>query len=206
VTRLSVLFIDNFDSFSFNLVDEFEKRGCAVSVWRNDIPAARALELALALPAPRLIVISPGPGRPESAGCCVELIRLARGRIPMLGVCLGHQAMVAALGGTVAGAGEIVHGKASKIEHDGEGVFAGLPDPLTVGRYHSLVGTTIPDGLQVRARCGELVMAVSNNEERLIGLQFHPESILTPEGGILLQSILEWAQSWPEAETQCAST
>jgi anthranilate synthase component 2 len=199
---LSVLFVDNFDSFSFNLVDEFQKRGCTVSVWRNDLPAERALELALAMPAPRLIVISPGPGHPESAGCCVELIRLARGRVPVLGVCLGHQAMVAALGGTVAGAGEIVHGKASKIEHDGEGPFADLPNPMTVGRYHSLVGTTIPSALKVRARCGELVMAVSNAEERLIGLQFHPESILTPQGGILLQSILEWAASWPGAEAE----
>ena len=195
MSALNVLFVDNFDSFSFNLVDEFQKRGCAVSVWRNDVSAERALELALALDEPRLIVLSPGPGRPEDAGCCVELIRLARGRVPLLGVCLGHQALVSALGGTVDGAGEIVHGKASAIEHDGLGIFAGLPNPLTVGRYHSLVGATIPDALEVRARYGDLVMAVSNAEDRLVGLQFHPESILSPQGGILLQSILEWIEA-----------
>ncbi|MBL4847952.1 MAG: aminodeoxychorismate/anthranilate synthase component II [Planctomycetes bacterium] len=187
----SVLFIDNFDSFTFNLVDEFARRGCEVAVWRNDISAERALELVLAMPLPRLIVLSPGPGRPERAGCCEELVRLAKGRVRLLGVCLGHQALVTALGGVVTGAGEIVHGKSDRIEHEGVGVFAGLRSPLTVGRYHSLVATTLPPALSVRARCGELIMAVEG--EGLLGLQFHPESILTPEGGILLERVLAWA-------------
>jgi anthranilate synthase component 2 len=190
---LSVFFVDNFDSFSFNFVDELEKRGCQVSVWRNDLPAERALELALALPAPRLIVISPGPGHPRDAGCCVELIRLARGKVPLLGICLGHQALTVALGGEVSGAGEIVHGKASRIEHTGEGLFSGLPSPLAVGRYHSLVATRVPDDLVVRARLGELVMAVEGRSQRLAGIQFHPESILTPQGGILLERVIAWA-------------
>jgi anthranilate synthase/aminodeoxychorismate synthase-like glutamine amidotransferase len=189
-----VLFVDNFDSFSFNLVDELRRRGAEVAVWRNDVPAARLLELAEALPAPRLIVLSPGPGHPKDAGSCVELIRLARGKVPVLGVCLGHQALVEALGGTVGGAGEIFHGKTGRVTHDGEGLFRGLPDPLTVGRYHSLVATEVPDGLTVRARCGDLVMAVEGKEEKLAGLQFHPESILTPQGGRLLENALAWAK------------
>jgi len=189
----SVLLIDNFDSFTFNLKDELAKRGCPVAVWRNDLPAARALELALALPAPRLIVLSPGPGHPAEAGCCVELVRLARGQVPLLGICLGHQALVHALGGTVAGAGEIVHGKASPIEHDGSGLFRDLPSPLLVGRYHSLVATAVPAALRVTARYRELVMAVEGVDAKLAGVQFHPESLLTPWGGRLLANALTWA-------------
>ncbi len=191
--KLEVFFIDNFDSFSFNLVDEFERRGCRVWVWRNDIDAKRALELAQSLQAPRLIVLSPGPGHPRDAGCCVELIKLARGKIPVLGICLGHQALIEALGGEVDRAGEIVHGKASRIDHTGLGLFTGLPSPLAVGRYHSLVATRVPEELTVRATKGELVMAVESPTEMLAGLQFHPESILTPQGGILLERIIAWA-------------
>ncbi len=190
---LSLLFIDNFDSFSFNLVDEFAKRGCRVEVWRNDIPAARALEIVRSLPAPRLIALSPGPGRPADAGCCVELVRLASGEVPILGVCLGHQAIVHALGGEVGAAPEIIHGKASPIEHDGAGPFAGLASPMMVGRYHSLVATTVPESLAVTARFGDVVMAVEHRKQRLLGLQFHPESILTTLGGVLIQNIIAWA-------------
>lgn len=191
---VNVLFIDNFDSFTFNLVDEFTRRGCRVDVWRHDVSAEHALELALALPAPRMIVLSPGPGAPADAGCCVELIRLARGRVPLFGICLGHQALVEALGGEVGGAGEIVHGKTAKLQHDGEGFFAGLTSPMMVGRYHSLVATRVPDALEVRATCGELVMAVEAPGDHLAGVQFHPESILTPLGGVLLENVLSWAR------------
>lgn len=194
---MNVFFVDNFDSFSFNLVDELRRRGCAVEVWRNDLPAAAALEKALALPAPRLIVLSPGPGAPRDAGCCVPLVRLAReAGVPLLGICLGHQALVEALGGTVGPAPAIVHGKASRVDHDGEGVFAGLERPLTVGRYHSLTATEVPDELIVRAHtaAGEVVMAVEHRTAKLAGLQFHPESILTPLGGPLLERILAWAE------------
>jgi anthranilate synthase/phosphoribosyltransferase len=190
---LSVLFIDNFDSFTFNLVDEFARRDCKVTVFRNDIDAGRALALALAMPLPRLIVLSPGPGTPAEAGCCVELVRLAAGRVPMFGVCLGHQAIVEALGGTVGGAGAIVHGKASPIVHDGRGIFSGLPSPLTVGRYHSLAAVSVPRELVVRAHFGETVMAVEHLHTRIAGVQFHPESILTPLGGPLLDNVIAWA-------------
>lgn len=194
-SRLSVMFIDNFDSFVFNLVDEFEKRGCAVETWRNDIPASEALEKAMKLPLPRLVVLSPGPGRPDQSGCCVEMIRKAPGSLPIFGVCLGHQAIIEAFGGTVGRAGEIVHGKASLIDHTSEGLFLGLPSPLTVGRYHSLTGTTIPESLRVTARLKDLVMAVEHLSRKAAGVQFHPESILTPQGGLLIDNVMRWADS-----------
>ncbi len=203
---LNVLFIDNFDSFTFNLVDEFAKRGAAVHVYRNDLPAARALELALALPAPRLIVLSPGPSSPKEAGCCLELIRLAEGRVPLFGVCLGHQAIVEAFGGEVGYAGETVHGKVAAIRHTGRHVFAGLPSPFAAGRYHSLSARRMPSELEVLATArrldggeGELVMAVAHRSAPLLGVQFHPESILTPEGGLLLERIMAWTARWGEA-------
>lgn len=190
---MNVLFIDNFDSFTFNLVDEFEKRHCQVDVWRNDIPAQKALDLILSRPAPRLLVLSPGPSTPAQAGCCIELIRLAQGKVPMFGVCLGHQAMVEAMGGRVAGAGEIVHGKSSPVRHTGQGVFEGLPSPMPVARYHSLAAVEVPECLSVTARTGDVVMAVEHREARMLGVQFHPESILTPMGGRLLDNVLAWA-------------
>ncbi|MEM1041838.1 MAG: aminodeoxychorismate/anthranilate synthase component II [Bacteroidota bacterium] len=190
---MNILLIDNFDSFVFNSVDEFRRRGCRVEVWRNDVAAEYALDRALALPAPRLVVLSPGPGTPAEAGCCLPLVRLARGRVPIFGICLGHQAIVEALGGEVGGAGEIVHGKASSIQHDGTGLFAGLSNPLRVARYHSLVATRMPEALTVRATCGDLVMAADSDADRLAGVQFHPESILTPDGGRMLENVLAWA-------------
>ena len=132
-SKLEVLFIDNFDSFVFNLVDEFEKRGCAVSVWRNDISAARALELSCQMGPKKLVVLSPGPGAPKDAGCCIDLIRSAPSNLPIFGVCLGHQAIVEACGGKVVRAGEIVHGKAYSIEHQREGIlFSDRESPISV--------------------------------------------------------------------------
>lgn len=196
--RLSALLIDNFDSFTFNLVDELRRRGVDVSVWRNDLSAEEALARALALPAPRLLVISPGPGAPAHAGCCVPLVRLACGRLPVFGVCLGHQAMVEAFGGRVGFAGEVVHGKTASVTHDGVGPFAGLPSPLLVGRYHSLAAEIVPPELRVTARCGDLVMAVQHRSAPLFGVQFHPESVLTPRGGALMGGMVAWArQSQP---------
>jgi anthranilate synthase/aminodeoxychorismate synthase-like glutamine amidotransferase len=213
---LNVLLVDNFDSFTFNLVDELRRRDARVEVYRNDLSAEEALGLALALPPPRMIAISPGPGRPEDAGCCQELIGLALGRVPIFGVCLGLQAMVQALGGKVGPAGEVVHGKSVWIEHSGAGIFEGLPSPMLAGRYHSLAARELPDALDVTARTcvrregakprralersdnreGErqLVMAVTHRSAPLAGVQFHPESILTPQGGVLLQQTIAWAE------------
>ena len=192
---LNVLFIDNFDSFVFNLVDEFERQGAKVDVWRNDIPAEKALSLVAAMPTPRMVVLSPGPGTPRSAGNNMEIIRTAPADLPIFGVCLGHQCMVETLGGTVGRAPEIVHGKQGAITHNGEGVFKNLPSPMTAGRYHSLVGSKIPEALEVTATIGELVMGVSHKTRRMAGVQFHPESILTPFGGRLIQNVIDWASA-----------
>lgn len=201
MSELAALLIDNFDSFSFNLVDDMRRRGARVEVWRNDIAAGEALERALALPSPRLIVLSPGPGRPEDAGCCEELVRVAAGRVPLFGVCLGLQAIVGALGGVVGPADEVVHGKSAWITHRGDPPFAGLPSPLQVGRYHSLVAREIPAELEVVARYGELVMAVRHRRHPLLGVQFHPESLLTPRGGLFTDNVVAWARDAQSAGT-----
>jgi anthranilate synthase component 2 len=195
---LSTLLVDNFDSFSFNLVDELEKRGAEVEVWRNDVAAEELLARSLALPAPRLLVISPGPGTPAEAGSTVALCRAAAGRLPIFGVCLGHQSIVEAFGGEVGFAGEVVHGKAARIEHDGSGPFAGLPSPMYAARYHSLAARRLPDVLRATAHCGTLVMAVEHASAPVFGVQFHPESILTPHGGKLVQQVMRWAERWQE--------
>ena len=187
----SVLFIDNLDSFSFNLVDAFERQGCRVRVLRNSVSAAEAFDLARAERA--LIVLSPGPGIPDEAGCCMELVRLARGHIPLLGICLGHQAIAAVAGAEVDRAATPVHGKPCTITHVGRGAFQDLPSPLRVGRYHSLIVNRPPPHLAVTARCGDEVMAIADEEGLQVGLQFHPESILTPAGDRILQNVLsQW--------------
>jgi anthranilate synthase/aminodeoxychorismate synthase-like glutamine amidotransferase len=189
---LNVLFIDNFDSFVFNLVDEFALRRCNVEVWRNDMSAEQALELVTKMESPRLLVLSPGPGTPDKAGCCVELVRQAPADLPILGICLGYQAIVEACGGTISQAGEIVHGKASLVKHVGTGLFAGLPSPMTVGRYHSLAATDVPDELEITARLNGMPMAVQHVRRKVGGMQFHPESILTPQGGLLIDNVFKW--------------
>jgi anthranilate synthase component 2 len=193
---LRIVFVDNFDSFTWNLVDEFARRGAEVEVWRNTTPAPMVLERAATGPA--MIVLSPGPGTPADAGCCIELIRLAEGRVPVLGVCLGHQAMVEAFGGLVGPAGEVVHGKTSRVMHQGDALFAGVPSPFVVGRYHSLAAQRLPDVLETTAvieRAGApLVMAVRHRTAAMVGVQFHPESILTPDGGRIIDNAIHWAR------------
>lgn len=196
--NLNVLLVDNYDSFTYNLVDEFRRRGASVAVWRNNIPADEALDRARALSSPRLVVLSPGPGAPGDAGCSVELIRLAAkvgdgGATPIFGVCLGLQAIVEAYGGTVGFAGEVLHGKPASITHSGEGLLEGFPSPMRVARYHSLAASVLPDSLRVTARCGNVVMAVEHREHPVFGVQFHPESILTPMGGSLIERVGQWA-------------
>jgi anthranilate synthase component 2 len=183
-----ILLIDNYDSFTYNLAHLFEELGAEVTVIRNDkIDADEAERLA-----PTHLVISPGPGRPEGAGATVEIIKRLGPRVPTLGVCLGHQAIVEAFGGEVGQARRLVHGKASEIAHDGRGLFSGLPDPLQGGRYHSLAAARVPDELEVCATTddGE-VMAVRHRELPVDGIQFHPESVLTPDGAALAKNFLE---------------
>jgi anthranilate synthase component II len=182
-----ILVIDNYDSFTYNLVHLFEQLGAEVRVFRNDAISVDEAERL----APSHVVVSPGPGRPAEAGISVELIRRLGPRVPTLGVCLGHQAIVEAFGGEVGQARALLHGKASSVEHDGKGVFAGLPQGLDAGRYHSLAATRVPDDLEVSARTpdGE-VMGVRHRELPVEGVQFHPESVLTPLGPDLLRNFL----------------
>ena len=184
-----ILVIDNYDSFTYNLVQGLGELGAELEVRRNDAidaDTARAL-------GPAGIVLSPGPGRPEGAGCCCQVVETLGSDIAILGVCLGHQAIVASLGGAVERAPEVVHGKTALIEHDGEGLFAGLSQPLEVARYHSLVvqADNLPEGLEITASTGDgLIMGVRHKEWPVFGVQFHPESIATPEGPEMLRNFL----------------
>jgi anthranilate synthase/aminodeoxychorismate synthase-like glutamine amidotransferase len=183
-----ILLIDNYDSFTYNLAHLFGELGAEVDVRRNDAVSA---DEAAAL-APEFLVVSPGPGRPADAGATLAIVERLAPTTPTLGVCLGHQAIVEAFGGEVGPARELVHGKSCVVRHDGRGVFAGLPDELVVGRYHSLAATRIPDVLEVTARAADdEVMAVRHRELPVTGVQFHPESVLTPDGRAMAQNFLE---------------
>ncbi|MFC5705223.1 MULTISPECIES: aminodeoxychorismate/anthranilate synthase component II [Aeromonas] len=186
----NIFLLDNFDSFTYNLVDQFRTLGYPVRIYRNSLPASRIMAEIEAAGGDAVLVLSPGPGAPHEAGCLIDLIKLARGRVPILGICLGHQALCEAYGGTVGAAGEIVHGKRSLIEHNGHGAFAGLPSPLPVARYHSLVATYVPEELTVIAHYQGMPMAIEQSGERVLGFQFHPESIMTSEGARLLTQAL----------------
>ncbi len=184
---MKVLMIDNYDSFTYNLVHLFGELGAEVIVYRNDEIApdeAEALE-------PTHLVVSPGPGRPENAGASIAILERLGPRIPTLGVCLGHQALVQLHGGTVGPARELVHGKATIVSHDGRGIFTGLPEDFLAGRYHSLAATSIPDVFEVSATSADgEVMAVRHRELRVDGVQFHPESVLTPVGRDIARNFL----------------
>jgi anthranilate synthase/aminodeoxychorismate synthase-like glutamine amidotransferase len=183
-----VLLVDNYDSFTYNLAHLFEVLEAEVVVLRNDAIDADDAEAL----APTHLVISPGPGRPADAGSSIELVARLGSRIPTLGVCLGHQVIVEAYGGEVGPAQRLVHGKASLIEHDGRGLFRGLPSPFEAGRYHSLAAARVPAVLEVTATTDDAeVMAVRHREHPVIGVQFHPESVLTPLGPEIGRRFLE---------------
>lgn len=188
-SRPHVLVVDNHDSFTFNLVEAFASLGAATDVITSDAPARDVLRLATARHS-AVIVISPGPGAPEDAGCSTDLVKAALGRVPLFGVCLGHQALVAALGGKVGPAGSIVHGRASTIRREPHPLFEGLPTYLEAGRYHSLAAVRVPAELDVIARHGSIVMAVAHRSAPAWGVQFHPESILTVHGARILANVL----------------
>ena len=187
-----LLLIDNYDSFTYNLVQAFLVLGAEVIVHRNDaltVPAAEGL-------APSHLCISPGPGTPRQAGVSMAMIAHFAGRIPVLGVCIGHQSITEVFGGEVVRAPRLMHGKTSVITHDGRGVFAGVPSPCEVGRYHSLIARpeSLPAVLEVTARTdqGE-IMALRHRELVVEGVQFHPESVLTPDGPAMMQNFLGFA-------------
>ena len=185
-----LLLIDNYDSFTYNLAQYLGELGAEVKVVRND-----AIDMAgIASLAPERMVISPGPGTPDTAGVSLAAIRAFAGRIPLLGVCLGHQAIAQAFGGTVVRAAKLMHGKTSAVSHDGQGVFRGLPEPLQAGRYHSLAISRagLPACLEISARTGDgEIMGVRHRALAVEGVQFHPESVLTEHGHALLKNFLE---------------
>jgi len=187
---VKLLMLDNYDSFTYNLVHLFEELGAEVIVRRND---ALTPDEAEAL-APDRIVISPGPGRPEDAGVTEAIVERFAGKVPILGVCLGHQAIVQVFGGEVGQARELVHGKATMVAHDGTGLFSGMDGEFLAGRYHSLAATRLPEVLEVTATAADgEVMAVRHRELPVHGVQFHPESVLTPDGPAIARNFLEGA-------------
>jgi anthranilate synthase component 2 len=192
--KRKVLFIDNFDSFTYNLVDDFCKRNCLAKVYRADT----ALEKLKALAAefePDLLVISPGPGTPDTAGVSLEAAGYFKDKLPIFGVCLGHQVIVQYFGGRIGHAPKPMHGKPSRITHNEKDVFAGVENPLQAGRYHSLVALQVPQCLEKTAEYEGIVMGVRHRELPIFGVQFHPESILTPAGGKIIENILSIAEN-----------
>jgi len=187
--RVRMLLIDNYDSFTYNLVQAFAAMGASVMVYRND---AITIEEGLALD-PTHLVISPGPGRPEDAGVSLDMIGAFAGKVPILGVCLGHQSIVQHHGGKIVRADRLMHGKTSMVKHDGKTIFSGLSNPFEVGRYHSLCAEeeTLPDELVVTAQTdrGE-IMGVRHKTLQIEGVQFHPESVLTPKGDDLMANFM----------------
>ena len=185
-----LLLIDNYDSFTYNLVQAFLVLGAEVDVYRNDqISVAQALELD-----PTHLCISPGPGRPEDAGVSLDMIAAFETRVPILGVCLGHQSLVSHFGGRIVSAERLMHGKTSMVHHDGKSVYRGLSEPFEAGRYHSLAAEheTLPAILDISARTElDEIMGVRHRELPIEGVQFHPESVLTPEGDNLMKNFLE---------------
>jgi len=187
-----VLFIDNFDSFTYNLVDDFCKRKCLARVYRSDTTLEQLKRLADEFD-PDLLVISPGPGTPDSAGVSLSAVDYFKDKLPIFGVCLGHQVIAQYFGARITHAPEPVHGKPSKVTHNQQGIFEGLENPLQAGRYHSLCVTNLPDCLEKTAEFEGIVMGLEHKQLPIFGVQFHPESILTPTGGRIIENVLSIA-------------
>lgn len=187
-----VLFIDNFDSFTYNLVDDFGKRNCQTKVYRADTDLEALAAVARTFE-PDLLVISPGPGNPDTAGVSLKAIDYFKDKLPIFGVCLGHQTIVQYFGGAIGHAPEPMHGKPSRVTHNEKGLFAGIENPLQAGRYHSLAAHTLPDCLEKTAEFEGIVMGIQHKRLPIFGVQFHPESILTPAGGKIIENVLHIA-------------
>lgn len=201
-----ILLLDNYDSFTFNLYQALSELGAEVVVHRNDKISVR--EIAAMLPGLDGVVISPGPCTPVEAGISVDLVQALAGNVPILGVCLGHQVIGAAFGGAILRAPKLMHGKTSMIAHDGKGIFAGLPNPFQATRYHSLIveRATLPAELEITAEADGLIMGVRHRSLPINGIQFHPESILTPSGNDLLANFLGKGQRSDARELAIAAT
>ncbi len=194
--KTKLFMLDNLDSFTYNLVDEFQCLGFEPTIYRNTLSAEfifnKMIEHSKNSNENIILVLSPGPGDPSHAGCLMALIKLCAGKIPMLGICLGHQALIEHYGGSVDRADEIVHGKASAVNHSENGPFANIQNPLPVARYHSLVGKNVPDTLSVIADFNDMPMAICHEEDAVLAYQFHPESILTTFGTTLLAQSFDY--------------
>lgn len=192
-----ILLLDNYDSFTYNVYQLLTELGADVEVIRHDQTTVAEIEAKQYAG----IVISPGPGVPEEAGISEDVIRELGGRVPILGICLGHQAIGEVFGGKVVRAGEIVHGKVSRIRHNGRGLYEGLPQDVEVGRYHSLIidRATLPDCLEVTSELADgTIMGVRHKEKDIEGIQFHPESILTPSGRTMMQNFLNHLKGYEQ--------
>ncbi|MEJ2647954.1 MAG: aminodeoxychorismate/anthranilate synthase component II [Sedimentisphaerales bacterium] len=196
-----VLFIDNFDSFTYNLVDDFCKRNCEARVYRADTELEKLKQVAQEF-APDLLVISPGPGTPDTAGVSLDAVDYFKEKLPILGVCLGHQVIAQYFGGKIGHAPKPMHGKPSRITHNGQDIFEGIENPLQAGRYHSLIALELPDCLEKSAEYDSIVMGARHKELPIFGVQFHPESILTPAGGKIIENILKIAENFKQTVRQ----
>ena len=197
--QTKIFMLDNLDSFTYNLVDEFYQLGFHPEIYRNTLSAdfiyQKMEEHVESTGEQVILVLSPGPGNPSQAGCLMALIEKSAGNFPMIGICLGHQALVQHFGGSVGRANAIVHGKSSFVQHNENGAFSGIANPLSVARYHSLMATTVPSSLVVTAKTDDVVMAIEHKSLPIIGFQFHPESILTNYGSDLLSNAMNYLQT-----------
>lgn len=211
-----VFLLDNFDSFTYNLVDELRSLGLELIVYRNSVSAELILEKMQEKAQETndknqtnqvMLMLSPGPGNPSQAGSMLELLSLVKGQFPVLGICLGHQAIVESYGGDIVRSNEVMHGKSSLIKHCGDKMFANMPQPLPVARYHSLMADNMPAELSLLASFDDIPMAVAHLEDKMLGFQFHPESILTSQGSQLLMQSIEFltqnqTQNQPQEQQQ----
>jgi anthranilate synthase component II len=193
-SKISVFLLDNFDSFTYNLVDELRSMGLELKIYRNSVSAKElfAMMLEQSKHSEVVLMLSPGPGTPSEAGCMAELINLVKGKFAVLGICLGHQAIVESYGGEIIRADKVMHGKSSLLQHCGDRMFVNLPHPLPVARYHSLMASNMPAELEVLAQFEGIPMAVCHAQDKMLGYQFHPESILTSFGSQLLRQSIDY--------------
>jgi anthranilate synthase component 2 len=187
--KINVLMIDNQDSFTFNLVDELKMQNCHLRIYQNYV-TVEVIEALYEAGEIDMILLSPGPGNPESAGVCLELVDRFMGKVVIAGICLGHQVIISSLGGDIGQYASVVHGKSSSITHNKKGIYANLQSPMNVARYHSLSAQEVPSPLEITAECEGIAMSVANEELGLYGLQFHPESILTIQGQQIISNLL----------------
>lgn len=194
----NIIFMDNFDSFTYNIVDDLRTMGHNVEIYRNHLSVDFFMDKLAATVNP-ILFLSPGPCYPKDAGSMLSVIKTALGKYPMIGVCLGHQAIIETYGGMIIPAEDYIHGETSYVEHDGQAMFANLPNPMSVARYHSLVGVDIPKNLTINGAVKNMAMSIRDDKNYVMGFQFHPESILTTDGYRLLGQSINWLEKFYQA-------